>query len=471
MSVAARHARPSQRPGYRLFAIAVLLYLAVLAGAGFELGASAARGPGGTVASELLVDGCRIAERTESRSTAPRNRKRRLPPPPQPTNGASVRVARSVEGVEALRPLWTALQGPHFTSDIDVFLTVVQHAPGVVRPHVVVVEKDGDPVALVAGRIENARLPARLGYVGFSPRLRMLTVAYGGFLAARPSDTTAGLEALRGSLNGDRVDLVRLRMLEVGSAVHAAAREQGSALTRRRFSPELRHWQCAVPASFEEFLAARSKERRRHVRRYQRRLEEAFPGDVEVRHFTTRAELDRLFLDSERVQRRTYQRALGVGFTDDELSRRLAALTMDKGWFRGTVLYLRGEPAAFWHGNAYRGTFSTAVTGYDPELAEHRPGTYLLMKLVETLCADAEVHSIDFGFGDAEYKRSFGERSVLEKDVVVFEPRARPVAINVVQSALLGTGAIGRAVLAHSGAVGAVRRARRRRLSRPRGGD
>jgi CelD/BcsL family acetyltransferase involved in cellulose biosynthesis len=380
------------------------------------------------------------------------------------TNGYSIDLARTVEEVEDLRPVWTRLQGSHFTSDIDVFLTVADVVPEIVRPHVLVVEYAGEPVSLVAGRIENARLSARLGYAGFSPRLRMLTVAYGGFLGGGLPAPGVVLDSLRRSL-GERVDLIRLRMLPVDSALHAAAEDRAGPLRRRRFSPAQLHWQCAVPDSFEAFLAARSKERRRHIRRYQRRLEESFQGDVEVRVVTTRGDLDRLFADSERIQERTYQRALGVGFSDDERSRRLTELAMGRGWFRGAVLYLRGEPAAFWHGNAYRGTFSTTATGFDPALAEHRPGTYLLMKLVEDLCGDPDVTALDFGFGDAGYKRSFGETSTLEEDVVSFEPRARPLAINLAVSVVLGAAKLGRSALDGSGYVGTARKAWRRRLS------
>jgi CelD/BcsL family acetyltransferase involved in cellulose biosynthesis len=388
---------------------------------------------------------------------------------PRVAGNVTVQAARTVERVEELRPVWQSLEGQRFTSDIDVFLTVVRHAPGVVRPHVVVFEQAGDPVSLVAGRLEDVTLPARLGYVGISPRLRMLTVAYGGVLGEHP-DPAGLLDGLRESLEDERFDLVRLRMLTVGSPLHSAAREHTGVLRRRRFERALLHWRCAVPDSLDEFMAMRSKERRRHIRRYQRRLEEAFPGEVEVRRFTDRADLDRLFADSERVQKRTYQRTLGVGFADDELTKELTGLAMDQGWFQGVVLYLRGEPAAFWHGSAYRGTFGTSVTGYDPALAEHRPGTYLFMKLVEGLCADDGVHTLDFGFGDAEYKRSFGDASVLEEDAVVFEPRPRPLAVNAAESALLGTATLARSMLARGGGVEKARRAWRRRLARPGGG-
>lgn len=379
-------------------------------------------------------------------------------------DGSIVRVARSLEEVEALRPAWTQLQGSHFTSDIDVFLTVVRSDPGVLRPHVLVREHDGEPAAIVVARIEERALPARLGYLAVTPRVRMLTVAYGGFLGEDPSAPALVLGEARRSLAPEGIELLRLRMLTVGSPLHSAARAEANPWLRRRFDRPRPHWRCAVPDSLDEFLASRSKERRRNVRRYRRRLEEAFPGEVEVRAFEGREELDTLFAHSERIQRRTYQRAVGVGFSDTPLTRALTGLAMDRDWFLGAVLYLGGEPAAFWHGSAYRGVFSTTATGYDPALAEHRPGTYLLIELVDRLCADPTVHTLDFGFGDADYKRSFGDTSVLEEDVAVFEPRPRPLAVHAVDSAVLGTTTLGRAALARSGRLRAVRRAWRRRL-------
>ena len=48
----------------------------------------------------------------------------------------------------------------------------------------------------------------------------------------------------------------------------------------------------------------------------------------------------------------------------------------------------------------------------------------MLAKLIEDLCAD-ESHTLDYGFGDADYKRRFGDASWLEEDVLVYAPRRR----------------------------------------------
>ena len=81
---------------------------------------------------------------------------------------------------------------------------------------------------------------------------------------------------------------------------------------------------------------------------------------------------------------------------------------MERGWFRAYVLYLDDEPVAFWQGQAYNGVFSTGVPGFDPAYADHRVGNYVLFKLIADLCADESIETLDYGFGDAEYKRRFG---------------------------------------------------------------
>jgi Acetyltransferase (GNAT) domain len=377
-----------------------------------------------------------------------------------------IEVARTPEDVEALRPVWERLEKRYINSDIDFFLTHVRHAPGVLRPHVVHLEDDDGGVGLAVGRLEDARSPTRLGYaMVFNPRVRSLTVVYGGLLGSDEGTVARLVDAVGASLGPGEADVVRIRMLPLGSAAYEAASEGVSFLRREHFRRPVTHWRSTIPGSFDEFLAALSKERRRHVRRYAKRLQESYGDEIEISRLNSRADLDRLFADSEVVHRQTYQAKLGVGFSAGELNRRLTEACMDRGWFRGYVLYLRGQPVSFWHGNVYGGVFWSVATGYDPAYSEERPGTYLLMRLIEDLCADEDVHAIDFGFGDADYKSAFGDQSWLEEDVAVFEPSPKAVAINLGLSGLRGTVRTAQAVVKRTGQLPAARRRWRARLS------
>ena len=150
-----------------------------------------------------------------------------------------------------------------------------------------------------------------------------------------------------------------------------------------------------------------------------------------------RAKLDRLFADNKAIHRETYQHILGVGFSDEQVQRRLAELGADRGWSRGYMLYLRDNPVAFWHGYAYRGIFGIGATGFDPASPAIAPDVPAhagdRRPLLDTL-----VHTLDFGFGDATYKRHFGDGFVEEEDVVVFGGSRAPSLLNALHTAFGG---------------------------------
>lgn len=379
----------------------------------------------------------------------------------------SIEVARSREEVLELRPAWEALQSPFVTSDLDFVLTYVRHTPTVVRPHAVVVGDEQGPFALACGRVEDVNLPAKLGtWTIVSPTVRVLTVTYGGLMGRVDETTGPGIvAAVRNSLEPGEVDVIRFRMLRVGSPQQRAVTGAAHFLRREHFSTQMAHWRAELTGSLDGYLARRSRRRRETVRRYSRRLEQTYGNAVRIEIFRNRDQLDRLFADSGLIHQETYQHVLGVGFSEERVQRALTELGMDRGWFRGYVLYLNDTPAAFWHGFAYAGVFGIGATGFAPAHADARPGTYLLMRLVEDLAADDAVHTLDFGFGDAEYKRHFGDDRWLEEDVLLVEPRLRPLALNLTRTTTLGANRLARGAAERMGGLATLRRRRRARLN------
>jgi CelD/BcsL family acetyltransferase involved in cellulose biosynthesis len=374
-----------------------------------------------------------------------------------------ITVARTPEQVESMREAWSALPVVNPAADLDYHLTVIGHTPEVVRPHVVLLEREGTPLALAVGRLERVRLATKLGYATvLQPQMLSLTVSQGGLVVGNGEHAEPLLAALADTLHDD-ADVLQLRFVPVGSPAHTLATTAPGALQRQRFSEPVHRWQAALPPSFAEYLQARSAKTRSNVKRYARRLEEEFGDRLALRVYTEPEELDRLVGDTETVSMKTYQHGLGAGFSDAPRDRALLELALSRGWYRGFVLSLDGSPSAYWHGMVYGRTFFTGPTGYDPAHRDLRLGTYVLGKMVERMCGEAD--RIDFGVGDAEYKRHFGDEHVTEEDVLVYAARARPVAVNLARSSVLGVSRAGRAVLARSGAFDEARRRWRSRRS------
>ena len=237
---------------------------------------------------------------------------------------------------------------------------------------------------------------------------------------------------------------------------------------RERNTRRTAHWELDVPDSYDAFLRSLSKSTRDGAKRYTKKLEQGFGDRIALETFRDVADSDRVFRDLQQVAATTYQQRLGVAFGQTEAQRRLTRELMGRGWFRADVLYLDGDPVAFWHGHAYRGAFSTGVPGFDPAHAELRVGNYVLLKLISDLCDDQRMRTLDYGFGDAEYKRRFGTRCRWEQDVHLFARSLRGVRVNALRSGLTAAAAGGRKALSRGDALDRLKRGWRDRLSRGR---
>ena len=118
-------------------------------------------------------------------------------------------------------------------------------------------------------------------------------------------------------------------------------------------------------------------------------------------------DLDRIFADTEPVAAQTYQRGLGVALQDSRSSGRCSRSACGAAGSARTSPDLYGRPVAFWPGSAYRGVFYIGTPGYDPAVGRIPIGNYLLMRMIEDFCADPVIATVDYGFGDGEYKRRF----------------------------------------------------------------
>jgi CelD/BcsL family acetyltransferase involved in cellulose biosynthesis len=380
-------------------------------------------------------------------------------------------VARTFEDLEALRPLWEGSSWRRVDADPDFFAAFARGSAHVIRPHVVRLEGEGDgPQGLVVARLEDANVSVRVGYkTVYRPRLRLLVVAHGGFaIGDREQLAAEAVRALLGTLRRREADAVLLPALPTESELFRAATSLPSRLARQHLLTPTTHWRLVLPPSYDEFLASRSKKTRENVRVYRNRLLREFGDRLGVEVLSSPQDADRLFDELGELAAKTYQSGLGEGFADTEVKRDLIRLGLERGWYRAYVLTLDGQAVAFWPGYAYGGTFFVGTPGYDPHLAVYSIGTYLLLRVIEDLCSDAEVGTLDFGFGDADYKRRFGSESWNEADVMIFAPTLKGVRVSLTRTAILTAARGARATLDRLGLEARLKRRWRRKLQQDR---
>ena len=346
----------------------------------------------------------------------------------------SVRIASSAEELEGMRSLWEGLNG-NPNAQIDFFQLI--NAARKSLPHVLVLERDGVPRGLVIGRIARQDFRCRLGYKTFVlGGVRELSVVYGGLLAGdEPAAVEAVLREFGSMLRRREIDVVFFNHLDTATHLFQRAIRRPGLLCRDRLTAPQLHWKTRLPATRAEVVQRLHKKRRNWLRGLEKTIEQDFPGQVSYRSVTDSQQLVSLMNDMEKVAGKTYQRRLGAGFRNDaEFTERLG-FEAKKEWLRAYVLYLKDQPVAFWIGAVYKGVFYSDMTGYDPNFRDYGVGTLIFMNMIDHLCQE-HVAAIDYGLGDALYKRRFGDESWNEASVRIFAPSVRAIALNLAQTAI-----------------------------------
>jgi len=348
-----------------------------------------------------------------------------------------IRIIRSLQEIEDLRPFWAAWQ-KHPNADVDFYLTIVRSRPEILRPHVIVLYRDGRPDAMLVGRLEDGRVEVRVGYKRvFAPRARLITFIYGGLLgSSTPDNCQSFMREISRSLRQGEADVALLNQIRVDTPLYQAATRSSNLLFRDHFRCPNRHRSMTMPRSVGDFHLRLSPKVRKNQRWQAKNLLRTYQNQVNVECFSGVADLERIIRDLEGISRKTYQRGLGVGFIDNAETRNRLHLEAEKGWLRVHIMYVANQPCAFWVGTLYQRTFHSDCMGYDPQYAKCSPGMFLIMRVIESICSqngNGDLKELDFGFGDAQYKEVLGTENWEEVPIHIFAPTLKGLALNVLQ--------------------------------------
>ena len=358
-------------------------------------------------------------------------------------DGWDIKVAKSFEEIEAIRPIWEQMQSaepcPVPNTDIDRYLSVVKTRGDDVRPYIMVFKYDGRPVTMIIGRIEQQRLDLKLGYKTlFSPALRCLSIVYGGIIGQPSTELSKVLiSELMKKFRSQKIDVLFFNRLKTETAFYQFVRRMPALLTRDYFPKIEDHWRMSVPENIDQFYSARKRGHRYKLRKCIRKFEEEFPCDNMFIKYSAVNDVEDFIKKAADISSKTYQSALGVGVVNDEKTKSLLKEAAIQGWFQGNILMADSKPCAFLLGLVYKNVFYGVCTGYDPAFRSYWPGTIIFLKVVESLCADPSIEMIDFYFGDAWYKKSYGTEHWSEASAYIFAPKLRMILINLLRSSTM----------------------------------
>jgi hypothetical protein len=139
------------------------------------------------------------------------------------------------------------------------------------------------------------------------------------------------------------------------------------------------------------------------------------------------------------------------------------------GGFRSYTLDHAGTPVAFVLGSCYHGCYRYEDVGYHQAHAQHSPGTVLLYRLIEDLVGHAPPHAhvLDFGLGEADYKRAFATDQVLTGPILLVRRSLRSSSVLRAEQATAWLDKQARRAIRRAGLLNFFRR-RHRRTGDPR---
>lgn len=353
-------------------------------------------------------------------------------------------ILRTTEAIVAFLDDWQAFTSAPVTG-LNVFndlFNVAAEAKHLNREVCVFVVRRGGAVECVA--------PMYLDRSGFKLQLSVLTLAklrarqlrvFGDqFIFAQSSTPEDCLSAIFSSLLTicGEFDFMFLLNLPATSPLW---------LHRRRIPRFADGWQFMVasprmesvhrivlPDNYKAYLASLSKNTRKSIRKSIRDLVKD-PRTQLIRMTRPEHVPDYLLMCNE-VERQSWQgKTFGHSTWDSPANREYFAHMARLGWLRSYVLLYNGQPIAFEHGFQYLRTYFGAATAYDQNYQRLGAGAVLMQRVIEDLITIEPQRVFDFGFGDAEYKRSLSN-STNESASIYLVPRNRWRRLIGIQSTL-----------------------------------
>jgi hypothetical protein len=344
----------------------------------------------------------------------------------------SIKVARSIEEVEEIRPIWEKMQC-NYNTDIDIYLATLKFIEGS-RPHVILLFVSGCPKTIMVGRLVDRSFDFKIGYKTlYSPKVRLLSIVYGGVVGEQShSNFDVIISEIINSLSKGEADMAIMNCLRFDSDIYKLVKKKPKIFCRDFISDIKVHSKINLPGNINEFLQGMKPKHKYWIRRMYKLLKRE-NQEVAIRCFQYKEEVEQLCSDAESIAAKTYQRGIGTGFFYNNREKARRIFLAERGWLRGYVLYVNNNPCAFWIGSLYKGVFLSEFTGYDPDYKKYEPGTILLTRIIGDLC-QSKAKELDFGAGEAFYKKRFGNQHWKETSVYIFAPTIKGIKLNLART-------------------------------------
>ncbi len=184
-------------------------------------------------------------------------------------------------------------------------------------------------------------------------------------------------------------------------AVRAETKQGFKIFAAREIQPR---WRIAFPSLEEEYWKTFSSRTRRAFRTRLKKF-----GQTQLVRITDVGQIPDFLTAAHEISKQSWQsRQFGLRIRNDANELRCLSVLARHGFLRSYLWQVEGKPAAFALCHQHAGHFRYEEIAYCAEFSPLSPGETMLQQIVEDLYQHNLPKLFDFGGGDAEYKRRFG---------------------------------------------------------------
>ncbi|MGA1863751.1 MAG: GNAT family N-acetyltransferase [bacterium] len=175
-----------------------------------------------------------------------------------------------------------------------------------------------------------------------------------------------------------------------------------------------------LPSTFNEYISKFSKKKRYNLKRQVRLLREHFDGKLNLICVDSDHAVDEFVDGMESVTSHAWQyRQKILKLSDLTMKKKELKDLALRGLLRSYLLKCGDHYSAFVLGYQFQEIFHYSDISYDERLARFSPGNVMLYMLIEDLISRKPPQWINFGIGDSEYKRQFGNCLSEDTDILL----------------------------------------------------
>ena len=346
-------------------------------------------------------------------------------------------TVHSLHELENLRKIWSSWPGSR-DSDIDFFANLVRSRGDRCRPHVIVLARKAKPDVILIGFRERRRMPFTLSYFTIcKPEVTVLEFVDGGLRGnASPENCAVLIQQVVRSLAQGEADLALWGQLDVHSCLYNCALRLPRFGLRDHFPRVEGCWQMNFPKGRDAFLASLSGSQRSKLRRKYRKLLYHFADRAQVRCLSSPVDVKPALRDIRAIADKTDRQRLFVwDAANIQRIHQQAVVAAERGWLRIYILYVKEKPTAFWMGTVFDHCLQADHVGFDPFWGDFSPGLFLFLHVLEDL-RNEDIKTVDFGWGDIQFRQRFGTLQRVGACVHIYAPSRRGLGLNLLNTSV-----------------------------------